>query len=321
MEETRVMDDKQAALLLRGQDNFLILTHRQPDGDTIGCAAGLCLGLRRLGKTACVAPNEGAHSLLAGYLDGCVAPADFTPGYIVAVDTASVGLFPQSMRRYANSVDLALDHHPSNEGFGKITYVDSTCAACGELIYRILTHLGPVEADAALPLYVAIATDTGCFAYGNTSPETHRIAADLMAKGIDAAGVNKRHFRTRSLRRLRLEAMLVEGLVTYEDGSLAVAALTLDMVDRLGPGGEEDLDDIAAFTSQIEGVKTAVTLREMKPGECKISLRTDRGLNASTVCGVLGGGGHAAAAGCTVAGTVDEARDAILEAIRTVRNG
>lgn len=191
-------------------------------------------------------------------------------------------------------------------------------AACGELIYDVVRQLGPVTAEIAQPLYVAVSTDTGCFQYGNTTPATHRVAAALMEAGIDYASLNKRHFRTKSFRRLRIESMIVEGMERYDGGKTAVATVTLAMMAALG-AHEEDVEDIAAFVGQTEGVETSVTIRELAEGECKLSVRTSGGLNATRVCALLGGGGHAAAAGCTVKGSVADAREAILNAIRTVQ--
>jgi phosphoesterase RecJ-like protein len=141
-----------------------------------------------------------------------------------------------------------------------------------------------------------------------------------METGIDYPLVNKRHFRTKSLKRLKMERLIVEGLRTYDDGEIVIAVVTLEMMRSL-EATERDMEDIAAFIGQIEGAGVAVTLRELRPGECKLSVRTGGGLDASAVCALLGGGGHAAAAGCTVFGTVEQAAAAILNAIRTVRHG
>jgi len=314
------MNDKQAAQLLHAQDNILIFTHRQPDGDTIGCAAALCAALRQMGKTAFIAPNEDAHALFTPYLVGYLAPADFTPSFLVSVDVAGTAMFIRSAASFADKIDLNIDHHPSNERFGKANCVDAACASCGELLYRILRELVPITPAIALPLYVAISTDTGCFVYSNTTPETHRVAAALMEIGIDYAAANKRHFRTKSYKRLKLESMIVEALECYDNNTTVIAPVTLEMMDAVS-ATESDVEDISAFVALIEGVKNAVTLRQLRPGECKLSLRTDRDLNASDVCALLGGGGHAAAAGCTITGTVEQAKAAIVQAIRTVQHG
>lgn len=311
----------EAAELLRRQDNILILTHRRPDGDTIGCGVGLCAALRELGKTAWLLPNADASSLFTPYLEGYLAPEGFSPAFVVSVDMAGRGLFPENARCWLErGVDLAIDHHPSNEGFGRENCVDPGRAACGELIYDIIRQWGPVSPAAALPLYLAVSTDTGCFVYSNTTADTHRVAAALMDTGIDYRSVNKRQFRTKSFKRLRLEAMITEDMALFDSGAIAIAAVTLDMMKALNIH-EEDIEDIAAFAGQIEGVETAVTIRELRSGECKLSVRTSAGLNASAVCALLGGGGHAAAAGCSVMGTVADAKAAILDAIRRVQQG
>ena len=314
------MDYREAAALLAEQNDILILTHKRPDGDTIGCAVGLCAALRKLGKTAWVLPNADATSLFTPYLEGCLAPGEFAPRFVVSVDIAGRSLFPENAKVWLErGVDLAIDHHPSNEGFGRENCVDAGRAACGELIFDLVREWGEIDAAIALPLYVAVSTDTGCFVYGNTTPGTHRVAAALMETGIDYRGVNKRHFRTKSFKRLRLESMLCQNMELFDGGRIAVAAVTLEMMAVLD-AREEDAEDVSAFAGQVEGVQTAVTIRELRPGECKLFVRTSAGLNASAVCALLGGGGHAAASGCTVHGSVEEAKRAILEAIEKVKS-
>ena len=312
---------REAGRWLLERDGFLILTHKRPDGDTLGCAIALCKALRAQGKTAWLLPNEDATTLFTPYLDGVLAPADFRPEHIVAVDIASQGLFPASAQKWKDKVELSIDHHPSNEHFAQYNCVEPDKAACGEIIFALVQEWGSLTAEVALPLYVAVSTDTGCFMYSNTSPNTHRVAAQLMETGIDAAGVNKRHFRTKSYVRLRLEGRIMETMELHDDGQIALASITLADMAALH-AREEDAEDIAAFTGQLEGVRTAVTIRELAPGECKLSVRTGAELNASKVCALLGGGGHAAASGCTVMGSVETAKAAILGAIRQVqKNG
>ena len=316
------MTDRQTAQRLLALDQILILTHRRPDGDTIGCASALCLALRQKGKTAWVLPNEDAHGLFTPYFAGVLAPADFVPQAVVAVDVASLGMLPDSAKGYGDRIDLAIDHHGSNEGYAKQSHVDPACAACGELLYRVFREMDvTITAEIALLLYMAIATDTGCFVYSNTTPATHRIAADLMATGFDAQWVNKRHFRVKSLKRMQVESRLIREMDLAQEGTLVFAYVTLDLIRDL-QATEEDLEDISSFIGQLEGVDNAVTIRQLGPDECKISLRTDGvTLNASAVCSLHGGGGHPAAAGCTICGTPAQAKAAMLAAIERVQHG
>lgn len=316
------MTDKQTATLLLSLDEILILTHCRPDGDTIGSAAALCLALRQKGKTAWILPNEDAHGLFDPYFEGVLAPADFKPNAIVAVDTAALGMLTDSAAQLSNSIDLCIDHHGSNEHYAKETCLDASSAACGELIYRILLHMEvELTAEIALLLYMAVATDTGCFVYSNTTPDTHRIAAALMETDFDVQWVNKRHFRVKSLKRMQVESRLVQEMELFQNGTLVFAYVTRALIAELH-ASEQDLEDIASFIGQLEGVEHAVTVRELSEGKCKISFRTNqRLLNASTVCATFGGGGHAAAAGCTIFAAPKDAREQMLAAIERVQHG
>lgn len=310
-----------AAQWLLDHDGYLILTHVRPDGDTVGCAAALCTALREQGKTAWVLPNPETTTIFTPYLEGLLAPEGYQPQTVVSVDMAARGLFPENAQCYLEKVDLAFDHHPSQEFFAQNTCLDAQRAACGELMFDVIRQWGPVSQAVALPLYVAVSTDTGCFVYSNTSPATHAVAAALLATGIDFYPINRRHFRTRSFKRLQLESLLTAGMELLDEGQLAIVTLTLDMIAQVG-AKEEDLDDISAFVGGVEGVHTGVTIRELRPGVCKISLRTEPGeLNASAVCGKLGGGGHAAAAGATVEGDPAYTRQVLVQAIRQVQAG
>ncbi|RHR11114.1 phosphoesterase RecJ domain-containing protein [Pseudoflavonifractor sp. AF19-9AC] len=315
------MTPQQAADFLRSHDNYLILTHVRPDGDTVGCAAGLCLALRQAGKTAHALPNPETTPLFSPYLEGLLAPDSFVPHTVVSVDIAARGLFPDNAQIYLEKVDLAIDHHPSQEFFAKETCLDASRAACGELMYDIVKQFCQITPEMGTALYVAISTDCGCFQYGNTTSDTHRIAAQLIDCGIPLAQLNKRHFRTKSMKRLQLEGLIAQSMELHDNGETALAAVSLDMLAQVG-ADERDLEDIANFVGQVEGVYNAATLRELSPGKWKISLRTDaQRLNASHVCALLSGGGHAAAAGGMTQGTMAQAKQAVLDAIRQVKHG
>ena len=303
----------ETAALLRTFDNVLILTHVRPDGDTVGCAAALCAGLRALGKTAYLLPNPELTDTTAPYAAPYAAPADFTPDRVVSTDIATLGLFPENAKAYDGRVDLAIDHHPSFEHFGRANIVRPEAAACGELIYDILAALGPITPEMALPLYVAVSTDTGCFAYGNTTANTHAVAAALMSTGIDYHTVNKVFFRTKSRKRMQLEGAMLSTAEFYDRDRVAVLSVPISLMEKVG-ATESDAEDLSALGGQIEGVDCAITMRELRPDVWKMSVRTGARINATQMCGLLGGGGHAAAAGCTVEAPWAEAKRQILAA-------
>lgn len=305
----------ETAALLRTFDNVLILTHVRPDGDTVGCAAALCAGLRALGKTAYLLPNPELTNTTTPYFAPYAAPEDFMPEKVVSTDIATVGLFPENAKPYIGRIDLAIDHHPSFESFGKANIVRPEAAACGELMYDILANLGPITSEIALPLYVAVSTDTGCFAYNNTSAQTHAVAAALMRTGIDFKTVNKVFFRTKTRKRMQLEGAMLDTMEFFDRDRVAVLSVPISLMERV-QATESDAEDLSALGGQIEGVDCAVTMRELRPDVWKMSVRTGTRINATNVCKILGGGGHAAAAGCTVEASWPEAKRQILAAIR-----
>ena len=314
------MTTKEAAQLLLRQNNILVLTHARPDGDTLGCAAALCASLRKAGKTAYALPSSGATETYRPYLQPYEAPEGFQPGFVVSVDIAALQLLPPEALPYRETIGLAIDHHPSQEFFAQETCLDARKAACGEIVYEICREIAPLDEEVAVPLYVAVSTDTGCFVYSNTTPNTHRVAAALMELGDFAPAINKALFHTKTFRRIRLEGLMAEAMEFYDDGAIVFAPVTLDMIQK-AEATEADAEDLSAFTSQIAGAHAAATLKETEMGNCKISLRTDATLNATAVCALLGGGGHAAASGALYHGPVEEAKQALLAAIRQVQHG
>ena len=313
------MTELECAQWLRERDNFLILTHVRPDGDTLGSAGALALALRGLGKTAHVLANHGITETYADYMTGLWAPEDFAPEHVVAVDIATENLLPDEAQAYRGKSEICIDHHPSNEFYAGETCLDAKAAACGEIIYRICRELGVMNAGIAKLLYVAITTDCGCFVYNNTTPETHRIAAELMTYGDFWQQVNRNCFQTVSLKTIRLQNRLLESMEFYDEGHLAIGAISQkDMADLQASQG--DSEELAAWAKKIQGVNVSATLRQLDERVWKVSLRTDGSLNATRACGILGGGGHAAAAGATMRDVDEgEARAKVLAAIRTVQ--
>lgn len=311
------MTIQETAAMLQTMDRVLLLTHVRPDGDTIGSAAALCQALRDMGKTAYLLPNAGTTETYQPYAEGYWGAADFEPDYVVSVDIAALSLLPENAKKYVGRIHLSIDHHPSNEGFAPHLCVLPEMAACGEIVYEIVRLMTPVTQEIALPLYVAVSTDTGCFVYSNTSAHTHRVAAALLETGIAVAGVNKALFRTKSRTRLAMEAWMAEWAEYYDNDRVVIMqiprSLCLDY-----KATEADVEELSSLAALVAGTDCGVTLRELEGDRVKISLRTGPRVNATAVCALLGGGGHAAAAGATISGSMKEAKQAVLQAIDMV---
>ena len=304
------MTIKECAALLAAEDNVLIITHTRPDGDTLCSAAALCSALRRAGKKAYVLSNPETTENYIDFISEYVTENSKGNEYVISVDLASEGLFPLN---FSGKVMLSVDHHPSNSLYAENTVVDGTMAACGEIIMELIRELcGSITLREAELLYVAIATDCGCFCFGNTNARTLRDAAELLDLGVANGPLNKRFFRSLSRARLTLEGMIYTGLKAYRDGKINVAVITREMMERAG-ATEADCDDLASLAGKVAGNVVAITVRELEGGKSRASVRTNREVNASLICQRLGGGGHAMAAGCTAEMGPYELADRLVE--------
>lgn len=306
------MTERECVSFLREHDAYLIITHTRPDGDTLCSAGALCSALRRAGKTAYLYPNRETTEKYLPYVGGYFAPEGYVHQTVVSVDTADVHMFAEG---FAGTVDLAIDHHGSNSGYAPLTLVRPDYAACGELILELTRELcGSVTQEEATLLYIAIATDTGCFQYMNTNAHTMRCAAETMELGAPNGALNVTFFRSVPQARIVLEGMIYREMRFFRDGKIVIAPVTQQMMDDAGVT-ENDLDDLAGLAGRPEGSIVSVTLKEKENGTWKVSMRSKPEVNVSDLCARFGGGGHAMAAGCAINGDLETVIRLILAAI------
>jgi len=307
---------KETAGRLRKAERVLILTHQFPDGDTLGSAAALCRGLRKMGKRAAIRCSDKIGPKY-DFLFRDLPDDEFEPDLVAAADIADEDLLGEPLKsQWGGKVELCIDHHPSNALYAAETCLNPKAAATCEIIYDLLTELGvEVGPDIAAPLYTGITTDTGCFKYINVTPRTYRIAANLVETGIDAPTINRKMFDTKSRARLDMERRVLDSIQYDCGGKTAVIVISRQMIRESG-ANEDDLDGLATIPRGIEGVLIGVTLREKTDGAWKVSLRALPPANASEICEQFGGGGHKGAAGCTLGLPLDEAKEKMLRAVR-----
>lgn len=306
----------ETAGFLCSHDNYCILTHRKPDGDTLGSAAALCRGLRAMGKKAAVLKNPEATARYEVYLDGLTCESCADDMTVISVDVAAENMLAPGFETLLPRIALKIDHHGIGQGFAPLGLVDAESAACGEIIYDLLVELGVgLDKPTAEAVYVAVATDTGCFQFSNTTAHTLRTAAACLEAGIDSYEINRIFFETKRLSRLRLEAYMAREMELFGGGIIALCRIPLEVERELGVD-EDDTQNLANFIRNIEGVCMAITLRSDKDGFTKLSARSIPGYDVAKVCAELGGGGHAAAAGGRVRCTQEEAREKILSILK-----
>ena len=300
----------EVAQILLAHDHYTIVTHRRPDGDTIGSSAALCMGLRQLGKEAHILANPEVTPKYAHLHQGLTKQAAEEGDFMITTDVASPNMLPDSCKTMV--FDLRIDHHGSATSFTPVELVEPGTAACGEIIYGVLTEMGAeLDIPMANALYTAVSTDTGCFRYANTTADTLAVAAACVKAGAEAFSINQALFETNSLARLKVQAYMLEHAVFLQDGKIAICPLPKAVEVACG-AGEDDLDNISGFPRTIEGVKLAVTIREEGTNRVKMSVRAVPGQDASALCAKFGGGGHKGAAGAIMNATMDEAVKAVI---------
>ncbi len=298
-------------------DNYLILTHKSPDGDTLGCGFALCSVLRDMGKNANVINNEN-FPVRYNFLYEDYYYEEFEAQTIVAVDVADEKLLGSRLTKYFGNVDLCIDHHVSNTGYAKNTVVDPDASAAALVLYEFFKEKGiRITNLVAKCLYTGIATDTGCFKFENTIPRAHIAAAELMQYDINFSHINRKMFDTKSKQRLMVEQMMIASMEYYFNDRCSVICLTQKLMSESGVEPAE-FDGLASIPLSVEGVVIGITIKQRHENVFKLSVRTTEALDASAFCKRFGGGGHIRAAGCEIEGTLEEVKSKVLTEVSAI---
>ena len=305
----------EAAEYLLAHDHYLLLTHRRPDGDTLGSAAALCLGLRSLGKTCHILPNPEITPRFQWLHEGLTKPEAEQGDTLITVDVASPGMLPDCFLPLLDRAALRIDHHGSATSFTPRETVDPDSASCAELVWDILERMGvTMDTRLAEAVYVGLSTDTGCFRFANTTEHTFATAAQCAGAGARLYELNQELFETNTLGRLRIQGWIVEHMQLMKQGTVALTVIPRRVEQEIGVT-EDDMDNISSFPRTVAGVKMAATLRETADGTTKLSVRAIPGFDATVVTVKFGGGGHKGAAGASIKLPLEEAAKAVEKAM------
>lgn len=297
----------------------LLLGHVHPDADVLGTLLGMGLALERAGWAVTLAgphPVPEPLRFLPGaerYQAWARSPRTFP--VVVMTDCPNPGRTEgllEGARAPAGQV-LNIDHHPDNHRYGTVNWIDPAAAATGEMVVALLRALDlEITPDIAVNLFTAIHTDTGSFRYSNTTPRTFRLAAELMECGVRPDAVSDRLYQQRRPEALRQLAEVLRRVEVSSDGQLAWLTVPEGLVSDAFVAAE----DLVNYPRSVAGVRVAILLREEGPGLIKASLRGKGDVAVNRIAHQFGGGGHEAAAGCTIAGTLPAATAAVLLAAR-----
>ncbi len=323
----RKTDASRIAELLRPASRILITAHRDPDGDSLGCQLAFHEYWTSQKKRTADIVNHGSLPRKYRFLDpkGLVR----TRGQIkrrkhwdavVVFECSSLDRIGSVQSLVPDAIPVVnIDHHPQNSMFGTVNVLDSTAAACGEMVYDLLNlWKARITPAIAQQLAVAIVTDTGRFHYHSTSPRTLELTAELMRQGADLTALTDQIYYSYTVNHFRLLQHVLGHAQISAGGT--VCLLTLSAADRRQFGVPmRELEGLVDYTLSVRGVKVGALLKELGPHKTKVSLRSSDSFNVSEIAGLFGGGGHVNASGCTIDLPMEESVAALKKAIAQVR--
>ena len=308
------------AEVIHSGTTFLITAHVRPDGDALGSELALYHVLRGMGKNP-VVYNQDTTPAVYGFLPGSetiVHSLGAVDGFdaVFVLDCSDISRVGDEQGRIGSIQKIVnIDHHASVGTFSKILLTDSQASSTGEMIHRLLTHMGiRITGDIATNLYTAILTDTGSFQYSNTGSATFRVAGDLVEMGADCRYIAENIYETKSAVQIRLMGKVLDTLQLSERGKVGMVSVTQKMLRKEG-ALPEHTEGLVDTVRSIQGVEIAVCCYEVSDDRFKVSLRSKGSVDVEKIAGTLGGGGHRNASACRVEGNFETVRGMVLDAI------
>ena len=307
--------------VLQKNNNFLITSHVNLDGDGIGSELALYFILKKLKKKPIILNQDKLpkiYDFLPGsnkvhYLeDNCIDTKSIDVG--IVLDCSNVKRIGKTYEIFKDiKTIINIDHHKSNENFGGLNYVDSSVSSVGEIIYELIRsiNIDLLDEDISTCLFAAIITDTGSFRYSNVSSKTFKIASDLTSFGIKPYLIANNIYNRNTYSGLKL---LGEALSTLEmDDSNHVSWLTITrkMLNN-AKANDEEIEGIIDVATTLDNTEISILFRETKDNKIKISFRSKGNFDVNKFAGKFKGGGHPNAAGCLCSGKMDKVKEKIL---------
>ena len=303
------------ASYLQADDDYTIICHVSPDGDTLGSGLALYGALRKLNKRVqiiCQDPLPRVYAFLPFSDALTLAEGAMQTQNAISIDCAAPDRLGTAAALFENAKHtLNIDHHATNGAYAGDNCVWDT-AATGEILFDLLEMMGLIDADIATCLYTAIMTDTGNFAYANTMPETLHTAAELLEDGADNAYITRCVYRTMPFPKIKLLGLALSQATLFCDGRIGLSRISKQDFADAGAAGE-DVEGIIDYIRDVDTVEIAILVREAAAGVCKVSLRSKTTADVGSVSARMNGGGHKRAAGYTDHGTLDEVCDRAVQ--------
>lgn len=308
---------------IRGHQRFLVTSHARPDGDSVGSSLAMGQLLTVLGKSVDIVhrdPPPAIYLALPG-IEKIQVRQDVATDYDAAILLECNDRERPGLRHLEENFIINIDHHPHNSAFGDLNYLDADAAAVGEVVYLIAKTMGvTITADIANNILAALVSDTGSFQFSGTTERAFRVAAELMAAGAQPTFVAECLYNNNPLAKIKLMGEVLSGIERDDRGGITWLCVS-DEIMRATGADRGDTEGLVNFALSVRGVSAAAFFREEGEENYRVSLRSRRDVDVSTVAGSFGGGGHRNAAGCSLSGPLEKVRETVLQRLATVVYG
>lgn len=307
--------------LIHKYKTFAMTSHIGPDGDGVGSMFSMAALLKSFGKKITVVCDDSMpvrYRFLGKRWIRTRDAGNLRPDVMITIECpvlSRTGKAVKIFRRAKKTINI--DHHPGNDNYATVNWIDVKAAATGEMIYRLFKRMKyPLDRETARLIYISILTDTGSFRYGNTTPKTHRIASELIQYGVQPDLLMDEIYESNSFPGMQLLGMALTTLTRSAKGDVAWLYVTRDMVRRSG-ANDEDSDGFVNYARNMRDTKVACFFKEDGTTGVKVSLRSKRSIDVNRVAAAFGGGGHKAASGCLVKGRLPQVIKELVQKIQS----
>jgi phosphoesterase RecJ-like protein len=306
--------------ILQTEDDFLVVSHYNPDGDAVGSMAAMGWILASLGKRFRLYNTSGMPDRYAWLNLPAPMEKDLPtdrPNWTIVLDCGEpkrVGL--DLAKRLGRSRVINIDHHTGNPLFGQVNWVDTQISSTGEMVAGIAQHLGiPLSGDMGEAIYLALVSDTGWFSYGNTSSQTMELAADIIRQGLRPDQITPRLKYNWTVNKILLLGRALSGARFYSQGRIGIVSASEADFSQTGATGE-DTEGLVDVVRNVRSVCVAVSFREEEPRKIKFSIRSTGDVDVRQVAVQFGGGGHMNASGGVINASLESAERQMVKTIQ-----
>ncbi|MBE7704075.1 MAG: bifunctional oligoribonuclease/PAP phosphatase NrnA [Cyanobacteria bacterium SIG28] len=308
--------------IIKGKKKILLLSHVNPDGDTLGsmCAMySMILNRFKIKADMSVVSNIPFNYKFLPNIE--LAQRYYDPSLVydlvIALDVASIERVRDAQILFEKAkCTINIDHHKTNPKYGDYQIIEPDASSCGEVLYNyFVKNNWEITKEAAICLYVAIMTDTGNFRFENTSAATFRAVADLVEKGVVPNVLYKNCYETKTKNLVMFQNFCVNKAIFSEDSKIVYTTVYKKDLEKFS-AGDDYTDGIAETLRAIESTEVSFVVKEVEPKVTKVSMRSKK-LDVAKICETFGGGGHTFAAGCTIKASVEESVKKLMKEINS----